>query len=95
MKEKIETIKYNKHSREFKLHENLAVNKKKRKKKTGKRLPTTNGHTMCQTKLSRMINMKPYPNKKSLYFEDKEHNTSLEHASLKKKKMNHLEGEKC
>ena len=67
MKEKIETIKYNKHSREFKLHENLAVNKKKRKKKTGKRLPTTNGHTMCQTKLSRMINMKPYPNKKSLY----------------------------
>jgi len=45
---------------------------------------------MCQTKLSRMINMKP-----SLYFEDKEHNTSLEHASLKKKKMNHLEGEKC
>ena len=29
MKEKIETIKYNKHSREFKLHENLAEKKKK------------------------------------------------------------------
>lgn len=39
--------------------------------------------------------MKPYPNKKSLYFEDKEHNTSLGYAGLKKKKLNHLEGEKC
>lgn len=27
--------------------------------------------------------MKPYPNKKSLYFEDKEHNTSLGYAGLK------------
>ena len=82
MKEKIETIKYNKHSREFKLHEKLAV--KKKKAKTGKRISTTNGHTMCQTQLSRIINMKLYPNKKSLYFEDKERNTSLGYAGLKK-----------
>lgn len=39
MKEKIETIKYNKHSREFKLHENLAVNKKKKKKENREKNP--------------------------------------------------------
>ena len=34
--------------------------------------------------------MKPYPNKKSMYFEDKEHNTSLGYAGLKKKKIESL-----